>query len=583
MHKVLFVVSEAHPLAKTGGLGDVGGSLPVALQALGNDVRLVLPAYPSAKRALRELQPIAQIPVAFTDTPATLLEGILPPDDITVWLVDYPPAFDREGHLYLDARGRPWEDNAQRFGLFCEVAAALADARAGLAWRPDVVHCHDWQTGLVAAHLAQRASRPAIVFTIHNLAYQGVFPAELRAILRLPPSLWSPAGLEFYGQLSFIKGGLIYADRVSAVSPTYAREIQTPPFGYGLDGLLRHRGDRLTGILNGIDVQAWNPASDSALAQNYSAPTFAGKAANKSALQKEHGLPSIADRPLIGMIGRLVEQKGSDLALAAWPELAQQQLQLVLLGSGESDLESAWRGLQRRYPDQLAVHIGYDEPMAHRIEAGADAFLMPSRFEPCGLNQMYSLRYGTVPIVHRVGGLADTVVDVSDRSLADGSATGILFNEPTPQALAAALRRALALYRDAETWRALALNGMHQDFSWKRSARVRRSLRSRAGRRTRALRERRTHARSVNETNALHLRGARYDARRYRVYDDERANTQGIARTREGTRTQRLFQTGKGRVAASSRIIGVDLAPRKIVGATRAAERNGARARDERA
>ncbi len=470
MHKVLFATSEAHPLAKTGGLGDVCGSLPPALRELGADMRLLLPAYPEAKRVAGSLRAVAQVPLTISDVPATLLEGVLPGSDVVLWLVDHAPAFAREGHPYLDASGEPWPDNAQRFAVFCDVALALARGRTHVAWRPDIVHCHDWQTGLVPALLAPHDDRPTTIFTIHNLAYQGLFPAETFTTLALPRALWSLHALEFYGQLSFIKGGLAFADRLTTVSPTYAREIQTPAFGSGLDGLLRERADRLTGILNGIDVAEWNPATDKHLAQRYSARSLARKKANKLALQQEMRLPGDPERPLIGMIGRLVEQKGFDLALGAWPDLAERQAQLVVLGGGESRFESAWRELQRRYPEQVAVHIGYNEALAHRIEAGADMFLMPSRFEPCGLNQMYSLRYGTPPIVRRVGGLADTVIDAAPETLADGTATGIVFDDATPAALALAVTRALTLYADKHNWRALALAGMRQDFSWRKSA-----------------------------------------------------------------------------------------------------------------
>jgi starch synthase len=469
MHKVLFVTSEAHPLAKTGGLGDVCGSLPPALQALGADMRLLLPAYPQAKRAAGALRAVAQIPLAFSDVPATLLEGVLPGSNVVLWLVDHPPAFAREGDPYLDASGAPWPDNAQRFAVLCAAAVALAAASV-IEWRPDIVHCHDWQTGLVPALLSLRDTRPATIFTIHNLAYQGLFPADTFTLLRLPPSLWSLQGLEFYGQLSFIKGGIAAADQLTTVSPTYAREIQTSAFGAGLDGLLRQRADRLSGILNGVDTDTWNPATDAYLPQPYSAATLARKKANKLALQEQMQLPPDAARPLIGMIGRLVDQKGFDLVLDAWPQLARQGAQLVVLGSGDSALEKAWRDMQRTYPKQLAARISYDEALAHHIEGGADMFLMPSRFEPCGLNQMYSLRYGTVPIVRRVGGLADTVVDASTQALAAGTATGFVFDGATPDALTAAVVRALALYADEPRWRALALNGMGQDFSWNKSA-----------------------------------------------------------------------------------------------------------------
>lgn len=463
--KVLFVASEAHPLIKTGGLADVCGSLPPALRRRGMDVHLLMPAYFDALSVAGTLRAVAEIPVPRLGAKATLLQGRLPGTQVPVWLIDYPPAFGRAGHPYLDANGTPWYDNAARFALLAEVAVAIARGEAGIDWRPDLVHCHDWQTGLVPALLTADANRPATVFTIHNLAYQGVFPATTLAALGLPASLWSIDALEFYGSLSFIKGGIAFADRVNTVSPTYAREIQTPAFGLGLDGLLRARADRMSGILNGIDVNAWNPARDRFITKPYSAKSYRDKAPNKSALQTEMGLPR-ATVPLFGLVGRLVEQKGIDLVLDAWPTLADTPSQLVVLGTGERTYEAALTQLAARFPDRVAVKIGYDEALAHRIEAGADVFLMPSRFEPCGLNQMYSLRYGTVPIVRRVGGLADTVVDVA----ASKQATGFVFDAPTADGLRQTVQRALALYHDAPAWQRLALNGMRQDFSWDRSA-----------------------------------------------------------------------------------------------------------------
>jgi starch synthase len=470
MRRVLFVTAEAQPLMKTGGLGDVCGSLPPALRALGRDVRLMMPAYPAAKRAAGSLSAVTQIAIRFTETPVTLLEGLLPGTDVPLWLVDYPPAFGREGHPYLAADGQPWYDNGPRFGLLCAAAAAIAQGETPLAWRPDVVHCHDWQTGLVPALLALRDARPATIFTVHNLAYQGLFPASLFVELGLPARLWSIDALEFYGQLAFIKGGLAAADFVTTVSPTYAREIQTPAFGSGMDGLLRQRADRLVGILNGIDIAVWDPARDTYLTQTYTAESFDRKQINKLALQERFGLAHDSARPLIGTVGRMVEQKGFDLILDAWPMLAE-RVQLAVLGSGKRAFEDAWRDTARRYPRQVGVHIGYDERLAHRIEAGADMFLMPSRFEPCGLNQMYSLRYGTVPVVRRVGGLADTVTDATAAALADGTATGIVFDDASPTAVARAVARALDLYADRDKWRALARNGMRRDFSWHTSAR----------------------------------------------------------------------------------------------------------------
>lgn len=470
MLKILFVTSEAHPLIKTGGLADVCGALPPELTALGAEVRLLLPAYRDTLAAAGTLKPVGHIAIPWIHGGVNLLKGQFPGTRVPLWLIDYAPAYNRSGNPYLDGHGQPWHDNAARFGLLAYCAGALAQGRGGVSWRPDVVHCHDWQTGLTPALLTREATRPATVFTIHNLSYQGLFPPETFAALHLPAPLWVLDGLEFHGQLSFIKGGIVFADRVTTVSPSYAREIQTPAFGDGLDGLLRHRADTLSGIVNGIDERCWDPAHDPYLARPYSARQFEAKAENKRALQRAFGLPEDPAVPLIGIVGRLVSQKGIDLVLAALPELACRSLQLAILGHGERRYEQALERAAARYSHWLAVRIGYDEALAHGIEAGADLFLMPSRFEPCGLNQMYSQRYGTVPIVRRVGGLADTVVDASPDHLRAGTATGIVFDDAESAALGAAVDRALGLYRDPAAWRRLALTGMRQDFSWKRSA-----------------------------------------------------------------------------------------------------------------
>lgn len=470
MPNILFVASEAHPLIKTGGLGDVAGSLPVALTSRQADVRLLLPAYREAMARAGKLKTVARISLAGLPSPVRLLEARLPGSRLIVWLVDFPPAYDRPGNPYLDSRGLPWSDNAMRFALFARVAVAIALGRTRLKWRPDVVHCHDWQTGLVPALLAQEKKRPATVFTIHNLSYQGLFPYDTFVALGLPAALWSAQGLEFYGQLSFIKGGLVFADRLTTVSPTYAREIQTPEFGDGLDDLLRRRADRLTGILNGIDGETWNPARDPFLAKRYSASRPRDKLPNKLALQREFGLPVKPETPLIGMVGRLVQQKGIDLVLESLPALMQRPVQLVLLGSGAAGYEAALRTQAVRYAGRLAVRIGYDERLAHLIEAGADIFLMPSRFEPCGLNQLYSLRYGAIPIVRRVGGLADTVVDATEENLNAGKATGIVFEPARGDALLDAVDRALTLQKNPRRWNQMIRSGMLQDFTWRRRA-----------------------------------------------------------------------------------------------------------------
>jgi len=468
--KILIVASEAYPLIKTGGLGDVMGSLPSALLALRADVRLLMPGYRDVVAHIGNLKPITSLAIPGLDVPVRIVEGKLPGTRVIIWLVEFDPAYDRPGNPYLDAFGQPWKDNAMRFALLAHAAAVLAMGRSGLSWRPDVVHCHDWQAGLVPVLLSLEPDRPGTVFTIHNLSYQGLFPYETFTALDLPQSLWSPEALEFHGQLSFMKGGIVFADEITTVSPAYAREIQQPAFGDGLDGLLRHRGSHLTGILNGIDDNTWDPANDRYLKQTFSWKSLQNKSANKLALQAELGLPQDASTPLVGMIGRLVEQKGIDLILQLLPELMHRPLQLVLLGSGEAKYETTLKAAAANHADRFIAHIGYDEALAHRIEAGADMFLMPSRFEPCGLNQLYSQRYGTIPIVHRVGGLADTVVDSTVENLDSQKATGIVFQQATVEALRGAVDRALNLWQNPGRWKQLMQTAMRQDFSWQRRA-----------------------------------------------------------------------------------------------------------------
>ncbi|MCX8048949.1 MAG: glycogen synthase GlgA [Methylohalobius sp.] len=466
--RILFVISELYPLVKTGGLADVGASLPKALKELDQDVRVLLPAYPSVKSRCPNLKPVAEL--RLMDRPATLLEAVVPDTDIPLWLVDAPHWFERPGNPYLGPDGSPWPDNAERFGALCWAGFHLALNQVGLNWQPHIVHCNDWQTGLVPALLALETNRPATLFTIHNLAYQGIFPAQTFTRLKLPKALWHVEGLEFHGQLSFIKGGLMYADKISTVSPTYAKEIQTPSFGCGLEGVLKARSQHLAGVLNGIDTDKWNPATDPWIAQTYDLKALSGKQTNKQALAEHLNLPLRAESPLLAFIGRLVAQKGIDLILQALPYLIRYPFQFVFLGSGERDFEQGLLYWARRYPGQVAVHLGYDEALAHLVEAGADLFLMPSRFEPCGLNQMYSQRYGTVPIVHRTGGLADTVVDATPDRLANRAATGVSFEHPSVGALLEAVKRAWLLYSQPSLWHSLQQTGMLRDFSWRRSA-----------------------------------------------------------------------------------------------------------------
>jgi starch synthase len=452
--RVLFAVPECAPLTKTGGLGDVAGSLPAALRGLGVDVRVLLPAYGALPgRELARLELLGKR--------ARILESQLP-SGVPLYLLDCPELYIRNGGPYQTGEGEDWPDNALRFGLLSRVAALLGGADSPLDWRPDVVHCNDWPTALAPLYLKREKDAAASVMTVHNLAFQGLFEAQALAGLELPPSDFSVDRLEFYGRMSFLKGGLACADAITTVSPAYAAEIQTEAQGCGLDGLLRHRREALSGILNGIDEAVWDPASDPLIAERYDANSLDAKRANKAALQQRMGLRVDAELPLLGMVGRLTHQKGIDLVLAGAEDLLRLPAQLVVLGKGDRVHEQSLKALAARYPGQVAVAAGFNEDLAHLIEAGADVFLMPSRFEPCGLNQMYSQRYGTPPVVHATGGLSDTVVD---------GETGFTFDRPERSALLSAVRRALAARGDARRWRAIQRAGMARDFSWTEPAR----------------------------------------------------------------------------------------------------------------
>ncbi|MGR9013114.1 MAG: glycogen synthase GlgA [Gammaproteobacteria bacterium] len=467
MKKILFVTSEAHPLIKTGGLADVSGSLPKALVELGEDVRIIIPNYQDIKTT-EEVRYISTVYV--NNYAVNILETRLPGTDVIVWLVDSPELFNFPGNPYLDEHGNPRANSAERFALFCRVTVEVAMNRSYLDWKPDIVHCNDWQSGLVPALLSLEYSRPATIFTIHNMAYQGLFPRATYQSLNLPGQLWNPHGIEFHDMLSFIKGGIVYSDRITTVSPTYAKEIQTAEFGYGLEGLLSHRKDFLSGIINGIDTDQWNPETDTNISQTFNRVTIHKKQLNKAALQERLSLPIDKNIPVFGLISRLVEQKGIDLILKCLPEMLTHPLQFVLLGNGDKRFEQHLYNFVDSHPDKISITIGYNETLAHMIEAGADIFLMPSRFEPCGLNQIYSQRYGTVPIVRKTGGLADTVVDTVPETLSDNTATGVVFNEARPGALMEAVKRALILYNHPKTWKKLQTNGMKRDYSWSKSA-----------------------------------------------------------------------------------------------------------------
>jgi starch synthase len=469
---VLFATSEITPWVKTGGLGDVSGALPLALRQAGCDVRVLVPRYPALRTAFPKATKVVHLDSLGGQLPAADLLAVTSPEGLPLWLLDCPALYDRPGNPYLGPQGIDWSDNSLRFGLLSRVAAHLSGANTPLDWRPDVLHCHDWQTGLAPYFLRFYAGGgAATVMTIHNLAFQGVFPAAEIGALGLSSSDWHVDGVEYYGYLSFLKAGLRHADALTTVSPTYAREILTATEGMGMQGLLQTRATQLTGILNGIDTAVWNPASDPYLTANYDSAHLDAKAANKTALQREMGLTERTDCLLFGVVSRLTLQKGLDLVAAAGEALAALPAQLVVLGNGEISLKTAFLDLATRHPGNIAVTIGFNEALAHRIEAGADVFLMPSCFEPCGLNQMYSLAYGTPPLVRATGGLADTVVDYTPESLEAGKANGFVFAAPTIEAITTTMRRAVNLWHDIPRWRRLQANAMAGDYSWDGPAR----------------------------------------------------------------------------------------------------------------
>ena len=465
--KVLSVASECAPFVKTGGLADVVGALPGALAALGVEVRVLVPGYPAVKAALpddAEARALGRLPGGRARVVGARVAGI------DLMILDSPRLFDRPGNPYLGPDGRDWPDNHLRYGALCRAAARIATGGID-GWRPDVVHLHDWQAGLTAAYLALgRRPAPPSLLTIHNIAFQGLFPPEAATPLGLPSGGFHPGGFEFFGQVGFLKAGLVYADRISTVSPTYARELTRPELGMGLEGVIAARRAEVRGILNGIDLEVWNPESDPHIAAHYSARAPARKAGNRAGLVRRLGLDAGATGPLFCVVSRLTRQKGLDLLLQVLPRLIARGASLALLGAGDPDLESAFQAAAEDHPGRVGAVIGWDEPLSHLMQAGSDAILVPSRFEPCGLTQLCGLRYGTLPVVARTGGLADTVIDANEAALRAGAATGFQLSPVSAAPLVDAVDRACDAFADKRLWSAMVRRAMRHPVGWDASA-----------------------------------------------------------------------------------------------------------------
>ena len=471
--RVLFATSEVFPLIKTGGLADVSGSLPTALQNLGIDIRIIIPGYPAVLNQLEGLHTIGVLGNLPVIDNAELLMGTISETHVKVIVIKSAGLYERDGGPYVDANGQEWLDNPVRFGILSKVSAILSGPQSPIAdWQPDIVHCNDWQTGLAPAYMKLvENSKAKSVISLHNMAFQGCYASGWLSTLALPHTNFAVEGFEYHGQLSFLKAGIFYADTITTVSPSYAKEIQTATFGFGLEGLLSKRGNELKGILNGIETDEWNPEFDSHLIKTYSASKLAGKKLVKSALQERLGLQIDANAPLLGVVSRLTHQKGLDMLIPIMQGLVDSGCQLALLGSGEKELEHAFRHLAVNNPNKVSVTIGYNEPLSHQIMAGCDMFIMPSRFEPCGLNQLYGLAYGTPPIVNATGGLADSVVDTNIISFKQKTANGFVMSEASPNSLLSCIKQALNVFKnDENAWRQIQKNGMQLNLSWDKSA-----------------------------------------------------------------------------------------------------------------
>ncbi|MGN7612349.1 glycogen synthase GlgA [Magnetococcales bacterium HHB-1] len=466
--KILFAASEAHPLSKTGGLADVTGAIPSALRNHKIDARLIHPGYPEALDRLDSPGNPISLGDPFGVGETRLVPGLLPDSNVPTWLVDCPALFRRAGSLYADHEGNDWPDNALRYALFCWAAVWLTETGPALGWQPDLIHAHDWQTGLIPTYLHWRQNHNhPVIFTVHNIGYAGLCPANQLKQLRLPKEAYSIEGVEFYNQISFLKAGIYYSHTITTVSPTYAEEIQTSDFGHGLHGLLNSRQERLFGILNGANYQQWNPETDPHIVKNYSVDNYIqGKAGNKAELQRRFNLPDNPNTPLLAVVSRLADQKGIDLLLPIINELVNLDCQLVILGTGDEALQVSLQHYAKLHPKHIAVFIQFDEGLAHQMQAGADFFLMPSRYEPCGLTQMYALRYGTLPVVRKTGGLADTITPFDQEG-----GNGFLFAHANPYEFLASILLALEIYRHhPDAWNSLREQAMRQNFSWNSAA-----------------------------------------------------------------------------------------------------------------
>ena len=472
--QVLHVCTEIFPLLKTGGLADVVGALPAALTRLGCDARVLVPGFPALRAGIRDQQLVAEMGAGFGASAIRLYCGALPDNDVIVYVIDAPELYNRPGNPYSDADNHAYPDNYRRFALLGWMAARMAEGLDPY-WRPHILHGHDWHAGLVPAYLRvaeDHAGRKLAgsVFTIHNLAYQGNFPHHVFSDVQLPAYYYGVNGVEFHGQFSFLKAGLFYSDKITTVSPAYAHEIQGNEQGCGLNGLLTSRSHDLTGILNGVDDTVWNPATDALLPATYDSRSLAGKLVCKTTLQQDSGLTVHNEAPLFCIVSRLTEQKGLHLVLAVIPDIVQRGGQIVVLGNGDKHLEAAFRDIAAAHPHSVSVTIGYDERLSHRIIAASDVIMVPSRFEPCGLTQLYGLKYGTLPLVRKVGGLADTVVDCALENMADGLATGFVFDHFDNAGINSAVRRAFALYKRKADWKQVQKRAMQQQFGWETAA-----------------------------------------------------------------------------------------------------------------